>query len=129
MDRPGRRRDERGAATAELVLVTPLMLFIILLIVQFGLWFHASHVAAAAAQEGARAARVQGSSAGAGQERAEELLDSVGRRLVLERSVSSTRDGEVARVEVAGVAPQVVPGFRLPVSAESEAPIEEFRAP
>lgn len=129
MHGPNRRVDERGAATAELVLVTPLMLFMILLVVQFGLWFHASHVASAAAQEGARAARVEGSSAGAGQQRAEELLDSLGRRLVLERSVTSTRDGDVARVEVAGVAPQVVPGFRLPISAESEAPVEEFRAP
>lgn len=128
MDRPG-RADEQGAATAELVLVTPLLLFMILLVVQFGLWFHASHVASAAAQEGARAARVEGSSAGAGQDRAEALLDSLGRRLVLERLVTSTRDGDVARVEVAGVAPQVVPGLRLPISAESEAPVEEFRAP
>lgn len=120
---------EGGAATAELVLVTPVLLFMVLLIVQFGLWFHASHVASAAAQEGARAARVEGSSAPAGKARAEAFLDAVGQALVLERTVTATRDpGGVARVEVSGRAIQVVPGFRLPISAESEGPVEEFRS-
>ncbi|MGH8998544.1 MAG: hypothetical protein ACRDY7_04055 [Acidimicrobiia bacterium] len=41
-----RMRDERGEATTELAL-----------------WYHASHVAEAAAQEGARAARAFGGSA------------------------------------------------------------------
>ena len=124
-----RRTGERGAATAELVLVTPLMLLMILAVVQFGLWFHASHVASAAAQEGARAARAEASSAAAGQARAEEFLDSVGRAIVLEPSVRATRDDDVARVEVTGQAPQVVPGLTLPISAESEGPVEEFRSP
>lgn len=129
MDRSGRWAQERGAATAELVLVTPLMLLLILMVVQFGLWFHASHVASAAAQEGARAARAEASTAAAGQDRAEEFLDSVGRELVLERSVRATRGDDVARVEVTGRAPQVVPLINLPISAESEGPVEEFRAP
>ena len=123
-------RAERGAATAELVLITPVLLFMVLLVVQFGLWFHASHVASAAAQEGARTARLEGSSAPAGKARAEEFLDAVGSDLVLERTVTAFREPDgVARVEVLGRAIQVVPGFRLPISAESEGPVEEFRAP
>jgi Flp pilus assembly protein TadG len=127
---PGRRDDrERGAATAELVLVTPVMLFMVLLVVQFGLWFHASHVASAAAQEGARAARVEGSNASAGKARAEQFLDAVGSDLVLERVVTAENLTGAVRVEVSGRAIRVVPGLRLPISAESEGPVEEFRAP
>ena len=48
--------DERGDATTELVLVTPVLLLLIAFVVQFALWYHASHVAEAAAQEGACAA-------------------------------------------------------------------------
>ncbi|MGH3185480.1 MAG: TadE/TadG family type IV pilus assembly protein, partial [Streptosporangiaceae bacterium] len=40
-----RWRDERGSATAELVIATPLLLLLILAIVQFALWEHATHVA------------------------------------------------------------------------------------
>ena len=41
-----------------MVIILPALLFLIFLGIQFALWFHASHVALAAAQEGARAARV-----------------------------------------------------------------------
>ena len=52
-----RLRGERGATT-EMVIILPALLFLIFLGIQFALWFHASHLALAAAQEGARAARV-----------------------------------------------------------------------
>ena len=51
------RRGERGDAAVEAVLITPVLLFLIMVVIQFGLWYHASHVAEAAAQEGASAAR------------------------------------------------------------------------
>src|SRR5437588_13114100 len=52
-----RVRGEEGS-TAELVVVFPFVMFILLLVFQFALWYHASHVAQAAAQEGARVARL-----------------------------------------------------------------------
>ena len=47
---------ERGSATTEVVLLTPVLLFLIMAIIQFGLWFHAQHVAQAAADQGVRTA-------------------------------------------------------------------------
>ena len=122
------RRSEEGAATAELVLVTPVLLLLLMLIVQFALWYHGSHVATAAAQEGARAARVEGGSGSEGAARAERFLTSLGREVVGEPHVVAARDGSrgVARVEIRGKAVPVVPGLRLPIRAVSESPLERF---
>ena len=127
----GRRRrdDERGAATAELVLATPALLFLLLLIVHVGLWFHASHVASSAAQEGARAARNEGGTVASGEAAANDLLDSLGARVLVERDVDVTVTADTARVEVRGYGVPVVPGLRLPVRAVSEGPVERFREP
>ena len=57
MPLPHRRHaEESGVASAELVLAMPVLLFVLMLMVQFGLWYHGAHVATAAAQEGARTA-------------------------------------------------------------------------
>jgi Flp pilus assembly protein TadG len=122
-------RGERGSATTQLVLVTPALLTLLMLIVQVGLWFHASHVAHAAAQEGARAARAETGSQAAGQARAVDFLDSLGRRLILDRHVTATRTTETARVEISGHVAPVLPGMRLPVRAVAEGSVERFRAP
>lgn len=119
-------RDERGEATTELVLVTPVLLLLIAFVVQFALWYHASHVAEAAAQEGARAARAFGGSAAAGEERAEHFLAETGPTIVVGPEVTATRNARTARVEVRGHAPSVVPGMRWAVTASAESPTELF---
>ena len=129
MARPGRGPSERGAASTQLVLITPVLILMVMLIIQFGLWYHGSHVAIAAAQEGARAARLEGGSAAAGEERARTFLGALGQDVVGEARVVATRGPEVARVEVSGVAVAVVPGFRLPIHAVSEGTVERYRAP
>ena len=126
---PGREDSERGAASTQLVLVTPVLILMVMLIIQFGLWYHGSHVAIAAAQEGARAARLEGGSAMAGEDRARMFLGALGREVVGEAQVVASRGPDVARVEVSGVSVAVVPGFRLPIYAVSEANVERFRAP
>ena len=123
-----RIREEHGEATTELVVVTPVLLLLIGFILQFALWYHASHVAAAAAQEGVRAARAFGGSAEAGQARAEHFLAETGPTVVQGPEVTATRDLRTARVEVRGHAPAVVPGLRLEVTAGAESPTERFAA-
>lgn len=113
--------------SAELVVATPLLLLLVLAIVQFALWQHAVHVASAAAQEGARSARLEGGSTTAGQARAESLLGSLGRTTLADPNVTVRLDGERARVEVSGYASSVLPFLRLPVRAASEGPLETFR--
>jgi hypothetical protein len=109
-----RLRNEQGEATTELVLVTPVLLLLIGFIIQFAVWYHASHVAQAAAQEGVRAARAFGGSAEAGP------------TIVRRPEVSAFRDAQSAHVEVRGFAPSVVPGMRLGVNAEAQSPTERF---
>ncbi len=120
------RQGERGEATTEVVLVTPVLLLLIAFVVQFALWYHASHVAEAAAQEGARAARAYGGSAAAGQERAEHFLAETGPRVVVEPKVMATRDATSARVEIRGHSVEVIPGLRWAVTARAESPTERF---
>ncbi|MEO7556912.1 MAG: TadE family protein [Acidimicrobiales bacterium] len=141
-----RLRGDQGAATTELVLVTPALLFIIMLLVQFGLWMHATHVARSAAQEGARAARVEGVAdrTQAGMDAAGKLLDRVAPTLITNRQVTSDLSNPsdpsgacVAAdpsdpaatsvcVEVEGDVVSLVPFATLSVDAVSEGPIERF---
>jgi Flp pilus assembly protein TadG len=123
-----RARGEQGSTTTELVIAMPALLLLIMSIIQFGVWYHASHVAEAAAQEGVRAARVEGGSAAAGQTRAQEFVASAAPTLLVDVAVQSTRSTETARVEVTGTVRSIIPGLTLPVHTEAESPIETFRA-
>lgn len=121
-------RDDQGLATTEVVLLVPALLFLIMVVIQFGLWYHAQHVVLAAAQEGVRAARVEAGSAADGQVRAEVVLATLAQALVEEKRVTSVRESDVAIVEVRGRVTAVVPGLSLPVSARAESPLERFRS-
>lgn len=125
------RRDERGAGSVETVLVVPLLLLLIMTIVQFALWYHGAHVAIAAAQDGARVARLEGGTCTAGQDRARAVLAATGRKVVLDPNVEASRcTADTVRIEVRGRAPSIVPGFpSLPIRAASAGPTERFRPP
>jgi Flp pilus assembly protein TadG len=123
-----RVRSERGDATVEAVLATPVLLLLILTVIQFGLWYHAVHTAQAAAQEGVRAARVEGATAVDGQRRAEGFMADAAPTLVDDVAVDASRDTEAAHVTVRGTLHSLIPGVELPVHAEADSPIERFRA-
>jgi Flp pilus assembly protein TadG len=122
-----RLRGQSGIATTEAVLVTPVLLFLVMLVIQFGLWFHAQHVAQAAAEEGARAARSASGSASAGQERSEAFLDQAGPTIITDRVVTASRTADIVTVEVHGRSVNVVPGIALPINATATSPVERFR--
>jgi hypothetical protein len=121
------RRAERGYITTEVVLLTPVLLILVMLVVQFGLWLHAQHVAQAAADEGLRDARVAPVSLTDAEARAGAFLDQSASSVIEDRDVLIERDGETARIVVTGHAPTVVPGFVLPIRAVAAAPVERFR--
>lgn len=123
-----RPHNERGAATTETVLTVPVVMLLVLLVVQFGLWFHASHLAEAAAQEGVRAARVSGGTAQAGHDRASGFLIAHATSLLDNATVEATRADDITRVEVRGTLASIVPGVHLPVRAGAQSPVERFRA-
>lgn len=123
--------DERGVATIELAVIFPVTLLIVFAIIQFGVWYHASDVAKAAAQEGVRAERVEGGTGQAGVDRANQILDDNARSIIGDRRIVPFRDQEVARIEVTGTCVRIVPipELSLPVHAVAESPVERFRAP
>jgi len=117
-----------GSATVEVVLATPLLLLLLLAIMQFALWQHAVHVADAAAQEGATAARLHGGTAAAGAARTRQFLAQLSPTILVHPQVSVHRDADTARVEVTGQALLLIPGLHLPVRVASQGSVERFRA-
>ena len=71
------RGGERGLATLEVALITPVLLLVVLGLVQFALWYHAEQVVTAAAQEAAAQASLLTGSPTAAQQRAQVLLDGL----------------------------------------------------
>ncbi len=121
------RFNERGDATVESVLVTPVLLLLITATINFALWYHASSIVQASAQEGLRATKVATGTVDVGRTTAESYLSQLGPRLVQNSAVDVTRDDVRATVEVDGQVPPVVPGLTLPVHARASAPLETFR--
>jgi Flp pilus assembly protein TadG len=119
--------DDQGSASAEVVIVMPLLLLLVLASVHIGLWFHAQHLADAAAQEGVRAARAAGATDADGTDRAQQMLRDLGSGSLAHPAVAVSRTAETVTVTVTGEAPAVVPGFVSTVSASTTSPIEAFR--
>lgn len=126
----GRRllRGDRGAGAAEIVIAVPLLMLLILLVVQFAVWAHAMSVAQATAEEALAAARVQGGSAAAGQQRAGQVLGQIGSAVLVGPQVSVTRTAGTATVRIHATAEQVMPlpGLNLPVTITVTGPVERF---
>lgn len=117
-------RGDCGDASTQLVLLTPVLLLLVLLVVQLGLWLHASNVGAAAASRGVAAASVLDGSAAGGVAAATELADDAGARLA-STPVVERRDGVVtARVEVR--LRSLLPGLPRTVTRVAVGPIERF---
>jgi len=122
-----RARDEHGDASVEVVLAVPVLLFMIMLVIQAGLWFHGSQLAEAAAQEGVQAGRTENGNAAAAEARARDFLGRLSPSVASSAQVLVRRTPEVTRVEITGRVQQVVPGLALTVSGAAEAPTERFR--
>lgn len=122
--------DERGAMSlAQVVITAPALLFLLMLIVQFGLMFHARNIAEQAAQEGAAAARRFDGTTAQGREKALQLLTAVGEGTLKNRDVTANRTADTATVTVTGTVVSVVPGFSLSVSESASGPVEKYVPP
>ncbi|MFF5108801.1 TadE/TadG family type IV pilus assembly protein [Streptosporangium sp. NPDC000509] len=127
----GDRAGERGATVVELAIIMPVVLVVVLLIVQSALWFHGRQIADAAAREGARLARVDSESWQQDAEsRAQELIRTIGPKLLEGATVTAWEEGDQRGVEVSASAVQVVPllpSTTFTVTARFGGPIECFR--
>lgn len=122
------------------------MIFLLLgTAVQVGLWYHGQAIALAAAQEGARSARIPAANEDiadqAGTDRARAYLDQLNTQVLKRGSVqiSSERGdanaraaaaggvGDVVSIRVRGKVLSLVPGFALSVDEVSTVTVERFR--
>lgn len=117
---------DRGSVSAELVIATPLLLLLLLIIVQFALWSHATHIAQAAAAQGLAAARVQDATAAQGSVAARQVLDQLGRGPLTNTRIDAARSADAVSIRVRGDTSAVIPFLRLPVHAEAAGPVERF---
>ena len=117
-------------ATLTVVLVLPVVVVLVSTVAQFVVYYHATHVATAAAQATARAAQLADGSEAEARRHGEDFLAQAGPRLVLDPEVVVTRDPttQVARAEVRGRVPQLVPGMPTALRAQAGGPLERFEA-
>jgi hypothetical protein len=110
--------------TIQVAILFPAVLFWLMLIVQYGLWWHAKQIANAAAAEAVDTAQVSTGSATAGERAAADYLRQAGN--LAEIRITVDRSPTVVIAEIRGDAPQLVPGFSCSVTARSVAPVERF---
>lgn len=110
--------------TSQVAIVFPALLFWIMLIVQYGLWYHAKQVTDTAAAEAIDAARTPTGTQANGEDAARSFLTSAGNLSAV--VVNVRRDPTTVFVEIHGDAPHLVPGFSWSVTSRAEAVVERF---
>jgi Flp pilus assembly protein TadG len=117
-------RDERGLTSTELAVLMPVVIALVLVPFQVGLWWHATQVAHAAAQEAVDTAQVADATEADGVAAATWFLNQTGN--LTQRNVSVTRTGDTVTAQVTGVAPRLL--FYWGVTATAVGVVEEFVA-
>lgn len=111
-----------------MTIITPLILVGVMLIVQFGLAYHAQNVLSGAAQDGAAAAARREGSPAQGAVLTRSLVESSVGSLLESTAVSSTVEGDRVVVTATGEVVSLLPFVgTLTVRATGSAPIEDFR--
>jgi len=120
------RGHERGDV-APMVILASLTMFLVLFVLQVALAFHARSVVIAAAQDGLRAAQLEGSQPEQATQAAAAVLAG-SRQLVREPVITIEADGRSSlRVSVHGEVVRLVPFWDGAVHAQVSGPVERFR--
>lgn len=120
-----RRRGDRGSTTIEAAIATPVVMALLLLVVQAGLYFHTRAVAQTAAHKGLDTLRVEDGTEPAARAATEAFLDRNAGGLETS-AVEADRDGDQAEVTVTGEVVSLFFGARLfPIRVAVTAPIEQ----
>ena len=121
-----RLRGERGDVTP-MVILTPVAVFLVLWVIQMGLYFHARSVMSAAAQDGARAAQVENATPDDAVSAANQIL--VGsQNLLLNETVAVDSGLDDVTVTVTADINNILPFWGGgQITATASGPIERFR--
>ena len=123
------RRDDCGSATVEFALGAPLLLLIVALIWQVGVWAIGDLAARNAANHALQTSRVVGGTAPAGHSDAAALLAQNGGWFVVDPVVTVTRTPTVTTVTITGharavVPASIIPGLQPTITVTVQAPTE-----
>jgi hypothetical protein len=125
---PGSRRERGDDGLAEFVVLIPVFFLAVLLAVQFALWSHASHLARAAAEQGASTAAAFGSTPAAGTSAAYQFIATTGANsLTAPQVTTTTGTGDTVQVTITGKAQVIIPWLTMQVSETSVEPVQKFR--
>jgi len=119
-----RLHGDAGMTTSQVAILFPAVLLWLMLIVQYGLWWHAKQVANAAAAEAVDVAQLPTGSETDGEAAALDFLAQSGNLTAV--TVNVDRTPTLVTAEVGGRAPRLVPGFDWSVTARSQGPVERF---
>jgi hypothetical protein len=119
-----RRRGEVGLTSTELAVLMPVVIALVLVPFQVGLWWHAKQVADGAARQAVDAAQVQGGTEPDGVDAAVRFLTAAGN--ISDPQVTVSRSGDTVTVEVSGRAPRLIPGLDWQVTSQATGPVERF---
>jgi Flp pilus assembly protein TadG len=120
-----RRRDERGIAAPEFVIVMPVVMLIFLMLVQWSVQLYNDRIVHAAAREAAVDAASWDGTESAGRETADDYLADSGSDLS-NTEVKITVGATEVTVTVSGDVMTLLPGFTKRVSATARVPRERF---
>jgi len=123
-------RDESGGSTAELALVLPVLLMVLIGTVQFALVHHARTVAETAAIEGARLAASDGYSVEQGALRMRDVLEAGLGASAAGFTISAETQGDVVIARASGEYSLFIPwvnSLAIPIEASAEVWREGFR--
>lgn len=119
-------RGERGSSSIEMVIALPIVLTVLFLAVQAGMWFYARSIALAAAQSGARTSAMLNSSLQAGLADAQSFATDVGGTTLSGVSVTGARSATSTTVTVQGHTVRLVPFMDLTVTQSATLPVERY---
>ncbi len=119
------RRDERGIAALEFVIVMPVVMLIFLMLVQWSVQLYNDRIVHAAAREAAVDAASWDGTESAGRETADDYLADSGSDLS-NTEVRITVGATEVTVTVSGDVMTLLPGFTKRVSATATVPRERF---
>ena len=116
-------RRDRGSTTVEMAVLLPLMMLLLMVVVQIGIWFHTRAVMVTAANKGVDAARVDDGTAADGRRATDDFLRHAG--ALRSDSIDVERGAETASVTVSGRVVSLLFGVPLDITVTAEAPIEQ----
>src|SRR5665647_1887149 len=119
-------RQDRGASSIEMVVALPIVLTVLFLAVQAGMWFYARSIALAAAESGARTSAMLGSTLDEGLADARSFATGVGGTTFTGVTATGDRSATTTTVTVTGHTVRLVPFMDLTVSQTATLPVERY---